>query len=58
MSDGQPNADPENPLSALMVGAAMVHELWRTYVGAGFTEQQALYLVAQLLTASVRGEQP
>jgi hypothetical protein len=58
MSDDQPGGEPENPLSALMVGAAMTHELFRTYVEAGFTEPQALYLVAQLLTASIHGQQP
>jgi hypothetical protein len=56
-SDGT-NSEPENPLSELMVGAAMMHELYRTYVEAGFTEQQALYLVGQLLTANIRGQQP
>lgn len=53
--DDETSSEPENPLSALMVGAAMIHELFRTYVGAGFTEQQALYLVGQLLTASIGG---
>lgn len=40
---------PNDPVSALAEGAAQMHELFSSYVNAGFTEQQALYLVGQLL---------
>lgn len=48
----------QNPFSVLLAAAAAAHEMFRSYVEAGFTEQQALYLVGQLLTASIRGQQP
>jgi len=48
----------QNPFSTLVVAAAATHEMFRSYVEAGFTEQQALYLVGQMLTANIRGQQP
>lgn len=53
--DGSGSEQIQNPLSELMVAAAMMHEFFRTYVEAGFSEQQALYLVGQMLTANIRG---
>lgn len=58
MGDDKPGGEPvQNPLTDLMAGAAMMHELFRTYVEAGFTESQALYLIGQMLTANMRGMQ-
>lgn len=57
MGDDTPGDDVQSPLSELMVAAATMHEFYRTYVEAGFTEQQALYLVGQMLTANIRGAQ-
>lgn len=37
---------PESPLSPAAQAAAAVHEAFEAYKAAGFTEQQALYLVA------------
>lgn len=37
---------PESPFGALAQLAASVHELFTAYQEAGFTEGQALYLVA------------
>lgn len=47
--------EPEDPITQLAEGAASAHELYLAYVAAGFTEGQALYLVAQLITAAMRG---
>ena len=43
--------DPLDPLTALAEGAAQMHEMFLAYVQAGFTEQQALYLVDSALKA-------
>lgn len=45
----------EDPITQLAEGAASAHELFLAYVAAGFTENQALYLVAQMVTVAMRG---
>jgi hypothetical protein len=45
---------PSDPVSALLAAATTAHELFATFVTSGFTEQQALYLVGQILAASQR----
>jgi hypothetical protein len=45
---------PEDPITELAAAAAQMHELFRSYVEAGFTENQALYLLGQLISGSVR----
>lgn len=40
---------PESPIKALLEAAISMHEMYVNFVAAGFTEQQALYLVAQTL---------
>lgn len=60
MNDDKPNSSSseiQDPLSALAMAAIATHEMFRCYVEAGFTEQQALYLTAQVLTANMRGQQ-
>ncbi|SET48766.1 hypothetical protein [Nonomuraea wenchangensis] len=47
--------DPEDPITLLAAAAVQLHEAYMAYVGAGFNENQALYLVGQILSASVRG---
>lgn len=47
----------QDPLSALAMAATATHEMFRSYVHAGFTEQQALYLTAQVLIAGMNGQQ-
>jgi hypothetical protein len=52
---------PQDPITALVQAAASVHEMFLAYLAAGFTEQQALYLIAQVLAAGAtaqQGEQP
>ena len=47
--------EPQDPISALAEMAANVHETFLAYVKAGFTEDQALYLVGQIISARFRG---
>ncbi|MGI5274856.1 hypothetical protein ACQEUU_37385 [Nonomuraea sp. CA-218870] len=47
--------EPEDPITQLAAGAAQLHELYASFVAAGFTESQALYLVGQALAASIGG---
>lgn len=42
-------------LTPLAEGAAHIHELFRTYVAAGFTEHQAIDLIARIIAY---GQQP
>jgi hypothetical protein len=44
-------------MTELAQAAAQLHELFTAYVDAGFTEQQALYLIGKLITASQQSEQ-
>jgi hypothetical protein len=39
----------EEPRTPLQEAAAQAHEMFITFMAQGFTEQQALYLVGQLL---------
>lgn len=45
---------PADPFSALSEGAAQVHELFTSYVHAGFTRAEALKIVIAMVTAHVR----
>lgn len=45
-------------ITSLAQGAAATHELFREYIKAGFTDKQALYLVAQQITAAVNNPLP
>lgn len=59
MSD-EPKGPPD-PITPTQEGAAKAHELFLSYVAAGFTASQALYLVAQLLrqlAANAAGNPP
>lgn len=47
--------EPQDPISALAEMAASVHETFLAYIKAGFTEDQALYLVGQIISARFRG---
>lgn len=47
--------DPEDPITLLAEGAAQLHELFLAYIGAGFTEHQALFLIGQMIQASIQG---
>ena len=50
--------EPQDPFSALAEGAAQVHELYLAWLGAGFAPDQAIYLVATILAASMRAGPP
>lgn len=54
MSDGS----PEDPVSETLEAALSAHELYLTYCQAGFSSEQALYLVAQIVTAGLRKNNP
>lgn len=45
---------PESALTELAAAAAQVHELYTSYLGAGFTEEQALRLVIAIMTAGIK----
>lgn len=47
-------SDPEDPITQLAEGAAQLHELFVSYMNAGFTESQALFLIGQMLQASIK----
>ena len=46
---------PPSPMSALAATAAQTHEMYRSYVDAGFTEVQAMQIICAMLTAMLRG---
>ena len=41
--------EPNDPLTLLRQAAVQMHEMFKTYVEAGFTDHQALYLVGQMI---------
>lgn len=47
--------EPEDPITSLAEAAVSLHELFQAYVDAGFTEQQALYLVGRIITPPTPG---
>lgn len=49
---GQDDGAPADPMTALAEGSTHLHELYSSYVAAGFAPQQALYLVGQVLRAA------
>jgi hypothetical protein len=46
--------DPNPPITELAAAAVQLHELFRAYVDAGFTEPQAM----QLCVALLQGRKP
>ena len=47
--------EPTDPMTKLAQQAAQLHEVYETYVQAGFTEQQAFELTKAILLANVGG---
>lgn len=43
-----------DPMTLLTEGAIRQHEMYRTWVAAGFTEEQALELLASVITSLIR----
>lgn len=52
---GDDDKGPDNPIGALLDAAISMHEMFTSFVAAGFTEQQALYLVGQSLRPTNNG---
>jgi hypothetical protein len=50
-----PQPGPPDPFGPMAESAVQPHQVFRSYVDAGFTEQQAIYLTGQILAASIRG---
>jgi hypothetical protein len=48
---------PPPPLTVLAAAAAQMHEQFRAYVAAGFTEAQAMQMLCAML-AAMTGRQP
>lgn len=48
---------PADPMTLMAEAASAAHELFTSYVDAGFTSGQAIYLVGQILTASLRSNE-
>lgn len=48
MSDGE-NDGPLDPISAMAQAAAAMHELYESYREAGFTEGEAIKLIAAIV---------
>jgi hypothetical protein len=44
----------ENPFGVLTEAAVTLHEFFKSFIDAGFTEQQALYLLGQMLTTQMK----
>ena len=56
MSENNPDEKgPNNPISVLLEAAISLHELYTSFIAAGFTEAQALNLVAQTLRPQNNG---
>lgn len=51
-SENNHNEETESPISMLDAAAISTHELFRSYVSAGFTEAQALQLIVGFMAAS------
>lgn len=45
--------EPQNPFSQQAAGAVALHELYLSYVEAGFTEMQALQLICAMMAAMI-----
>lgn len=44
---------PEDPISKLKEGAVVLHEIFMSYVSAGFTRAEALELAKSVLMTSI-----
>jgi hypothetical protein len=49
-----PDDLPENPLGELAVGAIQLHEIYRSYIAAGFTNEQAFELSKTILVTTLK----
>jgi len=44
---------PDDPVTSLREGAVAFHELYLSYVDAGFTESQALTMICHIISAAM-----
>lgn len=49
-----PTSTPSDPLSPLATAATQLHVMFVAYLAAGFTERQALVLIAEIVAAQGR----
>ena len=49
---------PEDPMTLMAQGATELHEMFTSYIKAGFTRKEALYLVGQYMAAVIAAAQP
>ncbi len=49
---------PPDPIGALAEGAVQMHAIYEAYCTAGFTSEQAIYIVGQMIRASMNGGAP
>lgn len=52
MQDGQPA--PETPPMSIADSAVAMHEMYLSYLAAGFTDSQAMQIIVGALQASMR----
>lgn len=48
----------EPDFGPLVQAAVATHELYLAFTGAGFTQEEALYLVGQIVTSTLNGSNP
>ena len=53
-----PDQMPPDPMSQLAEGAAQTHELFTSYVQAGFDRSEALQIVIAILMAHIQRQPP
>lgn len=56
MNPLQQPADEDNPLTVMTVAAVQLHELYQTYVAAGFSPAQAMQIVCTVLSISAQAQ--
>lgn len=50
------NSDtPTDPISDLVASSVQLHEMYRSFIHVGFTEQQAMTMICSLITAGISG---
>ena len=52
------NDQPVDPITVMASAAAEMHEMFLSYIKAGFSRKEALYLVGQYMTAAIAAGQP
>jgi hypothetical protein len=51
------NSDsPTDPISDLVASSVQLHEMYESFIHAGFNEQQAMTMICALITAGINGQ--